>query len=178
MYCKELDINWYPELNELLDNCDCMLISVRKDKVNKYIDYIKNCDYYLAYKSKNLYGKDGNCYKNIYERTSEPIIMDTEAKWILLTNNCKYRYVIKKEHNKNYHKEINEELQQKLKKYVFLSVEREDDWIQIIWYVKCVKEIQLPRNEYKSLPYRQTMSRVSPGNEDYERLNTLLNSNY
>ena len=153
--------------DQLLYNCDCMIICIKKNKLDYFTDLINNTQYFIPYKTKILYKDKGGVFENIYEKISEVIIVDTADKWKLATSYGKYDIIINEQYNKKTHKIFKNTLENKLK---ILQDIYDNNYIHICWYVKRVKEITIDRRELNSIPYRPMISRITKDNKDYQNI--------
>ena len=139
-----------------------MLLNENKMVIGgKDSDYnlIKNCDYFMPYKSKKLFGDNGLVFENIYKRIDEPIKIDTIDKWNIEFNN-----------GNNYYDTIKGSPINGLNEYKKLL---ENNSYDIVWHVKKIKTITLLKGDYKFLVNRR-LSKISESNPYYNSLIKLL----
>jgi hypothetical protein len=139
-----------------------MLLNENKMVIGgKDSDYnlIKNCDYFMPYKSKKLFGDNGLVFENIYKRIDEPIKIDTIEKWNIEFNN-----------GNNYYDTIEGSPINGLNEYKKLL---ENNSYDIVWHVKKIKTITLLKGDYKFLVNRR-LSKISESNPYYNSLIKLL----
>ena len=139
-----------------------MLLNENKMVIGgKDSDYnlIKNCDYFMPYKSKKLFGDNGLVFENIYKRIDEPIKIDTIDKWNIEFNN-----------GNNYYDTIKGSPINGLNEYKKLL---ENNSYDIVWHVKKIKNITLSKGDYKFLVNRR-LSKISESNPYYNSLIKLL----
>ena len=139
-----------------------MLLNENKMVIGgKDSDYnlIKNCDYFMPYKSKKLFGDNGLVFENIYKRIDEPIKIDTIDKLNIEFNN-----------GNNYYDTIKGSPINGLNEYKKLL---ENNSYDIVWHVKKIKNITLSKGDYKFLVNRR-LSKISESNPYYNSLIKLL----
>ena len=139
-----------------------MLLNENKMVIGgKDSDYnlIKNCDYFMPYKSKKLFGDNGLVFENIYKRIDDPIKIDTIEKWNIEFNN-----------GNNYYDTIECSPINGLNEYKKLL---ENNSYDIVWHVKKIKTITLLKGDYKFLVNRR-LSKISESNPYYNSLIKLL----
>ena len=143
---------------DMLLNSNKMVIGGNDDDYN----LIKNCDYFIPYKSKKMFKENGLVYENIYKKIGVPIKIDSVEKWNLEFDN-----------GNNYYDTIEGSPKSGLNQYKRLL---ENNSYDIVWHVKKVKTITLLKKDYKSLPHLKRLAKVSENNPHINRLNNIINS--
>ena len=142
----------------MLLNSNKMVIGGNDDDYN----LIKNCDYFIPYKSKKMFKENGLVYENIYKKIGDPIKINTIEKWNLEFDN-----------GNNYYDNIEGSPKSGLNQYKRLL---ENNSYDIVWHVKKVKTITLLKKDYKSLPNLKRLAKISESNPHINRLNNIINS--
>ena len=119
----------------MLLNSNKMVVGGNDDDYN----LIKNCDYFIPYKSKKMFKENGLVYENIYKKIGDPIKIDTIEKWNVEFNN-----------GNNYYDIIEGSPKSGLNQYMRLL---ESNSYDIVWHIEKVKTITLLQKDYKYLPY-------------------------
>lgn len=124
-------------------------------------DLIKNCDYFIPYKSKKLFKDDGLVFENIYKKIEEPKKINSIDKY-----NDEFDY------GKDYYDDIECSPISGLNEYKRLLENKSYD---IVWTVEKIKTITLQKKEYKYLPNLKRLSKISNNNPHINELNNIIN---
>jgi len=124
-------------------------------------DLIKNCDYFIPYKSKKLFGNNGLVFENVYKKIGYPTKIDTIEKWNIEFNN-----------GNNYYDIIEGSPISGLNEYKRLLENKSYD---IVWHVEKIKTITLLKKKYNFLPNLKRLSKISESNPHIYELNNIIN---
>lgn len=126
-------------------------------------DLIQNCDYFIPYKSKKLFGDNGLVFENIYKKTDGPIKINTIDKW-------NEEFIVNG--NNNYYDIIDGSPISGLNEYKRLLENKSYD---ILWRVEKIKTITLLKKKYNCLPNLKRLSKISENNPHIKELNNIIN---
>ena len=129
----------------------------------KDFEVLKKCKYFIPYKSKKLFGTEGEVFEDIYEIDGEPIKVDTVDKWKLCFNN-----------GNRYYDDIPNKPSECIEHFKeFIRVKGNMD---IVWFVKKVKSFRKKTKELPSLPYRLRYCKITELNSNFPEIVRILNS--
>ena len=123
---------------------------------------VKKTQYFIPYKSKKIFNKDGQIFEDIYEKISEPIKVDSINKWLLAFNN-----------GINYYDNVKDKPIEPLEGFKNLINNGNYD---IVWYVRKIKKIKLKQKDFKHLFINKRLSKISIDNIHYLEIKNLIDN--